>query len=277
MKVQKQSWTKFYDLVDMIQHRLFVPCALGIVASLIAASGGVAAEQNKDRTGAPGSSPVCTNCHNGSGAATASFQILDATTEQPVKSYVAGQDYVVRMVMEGGSGSYGAQGTVVLDNGDNAGSFSNPSANTQLEDVGGRHIVEHNNPSASPVFEATWTAPASGSGPANFYMSGLAVNGNNATSGDVYAGTSLTLPEATSSMSALDIQDTPGPCFTQGTWQWLAPSRGRLTVMDGTGRVVLARNVQPGERIHWTLTGLNIVHFATPSGPSHHWKLVGTR
>ncbi|MDA0728562.1 MAG: hypothetical protein O3B70_09275 [Bacteroidetes bacterium] len=261
----------------MIQHRIPVLLALGSFAALIAAAGGVAAEQNKDRTGAPGSSPVCTNCHNGSGSATSSFEVLDAGNGQPVTAYTAGQDYVVRMVVDGGTGSYGAQGTVVLDNGDNAGSFSNPSANTQLENVGGRHIMEHNSPSASPVFEATWTAPASGSGPANFYMSGLAVNGNDATSGDVYAGSSMTLPEATSSMSTIENEEAPGPWLTQGTWQWVAPAQGRLTVMDGSGRVVIARNVQQGEGIHWTLGGLNIVHFATPSGSSQRWKLAGTR
>jgi hypothetical protein len=79
--------------------------------------------------------------------------------------------------------------------GDNAGTFSNPSANTQLEDVQGLHIFEHNAASQSNTFMVDWTAPVGG-GDVTVYASGLAAAGSSGTSGDQYAGASLTIPEA---------------------------------------------------------------------------------
>jgi hypothetical protein len=45
------------------------------------------------------------------------------------------------------------------------------------------------------IFEATWTAPTTGSGEVTFYGSGIAANGSG-TSGDQYAGTTFTISEA---------------------------------------------------------------------------------
>ena len=261
--------------------RISLLAVAGISALWIAASGGVAAEQNKDRTGAPGSSAVCTNCHNGGTvAASAAFEVLDMATELQATSYLPGQEYILRMVINGGTSnhSYGAQGTAVLDNGENAGAFSNPAGNTQLEDVGGRHIFEHNNPSAANAFEVTWTAPESGSGPAHFYMSGLVVNGNNATSGDAYTNATLTLPESTSDLQAADEPRTEAPSRVTGEWRWVAPAAGRLVVADVSGRTLLARNLAAGQPVTWPLNGtLNVVSFATEGGASTSWKLAPTR
>ena len=122
--------------------------ALGVVAfvGLMASSGGVAEQQNQDRTGAPGSNSPCSACHNAAGTnASAYWQIVDPLTNQEVTTYFAGQDYLVRMVVESTNANrYGAQGTVVFSDGSNAGTFSSPAGNVQLEDVNGRHIIEQN-------------------------------------------------------------------------------------------------------------------------------------
>jgi len=48
---------------------------------------GVAEQQNKDRTGAPGSDPVCTACHSGSNfAPTSSIALLDPATGEAVST-----------------------------------------------------------------------------------------------------------------------------------------------------------------------------------------------
>jgi hypothetical protein len=52
------------------------------------------------------------------------------------------------------------------------------------------------------VFSYPWTAPASGTGNVVFYFSGLAVNGNGATSGDSPTpGSSVTLTEASATFA----------------------------------------------------------------------------
>ena len=82
---------------------------LGVVAfvGLMASSGGVAEQQNQDRTGAPGSNSPCSACHNAAGTnASASWQIVDPLTNQEVTTYLAGQDYLVRMVVEKASGEH---------------------------------------------------------------------------------------------------------------------------------------------------------------------------
>ena len=87
------------------------------------------------------------------------------------------------------------QATAVDAMGDNAGTFSNPSNNTQLEEVQGRHIFEHNSASTNNTFSVDWTAPAMG-GDVTIYASGLAAGGSGSSGGDQYAGAVLTLPEA---------------------------------------------------------------------------------
>ena len=264
----------------MKQSTLLAPLFVAGLAGLIASSNGVAEEQNRDRTGAPGSDPVCTSCHNNAGAAvTAAFEILDWNTEEAVTEYIPGQDYIVRMVIVGGDASmnYGVQGTSVLADGSNAGSFVSVSDNAQLEDVGGRHIVEHSAPSSSNSFDATWSAPAAGSGDADFYMSALAVNGNGGTSGDTYVGATFTLPEAGG--TGLDQPLTHGwdrPALLAGdTWTWTAPVRGRLVVSDLAGRVTHASQVASQQRTEWTTSGIQVVSFVTENGVRASWKLGG--
>ena len=254
--------------------------ALGVVAfvGLMASSGGVAEQQNQDRTGAPGSNSPCSACHNASNTnATSAFDVVDPSTNESVTSYLAGQDYLVRMVVESTNASrYGAQGTAVFADGSNAGAFSIPASNVQLEDVNGRHIVEQNALSNSNVFEVTWTAPASGSGDAIFYMSGLACNGDGGTFGDAYDGASFTLPEeGTSSLSDLSLNQT-SPVAQFGQWTWTAPTEGQLVVADLAGRVLSNQSVVMDQRLKWNAQGMHVAAFVSKDGRRASWTL-GTR
>ena len=192
----------------------------------------MAEQWNQDRTGAPGSNSTCSPCHNNPGNtdATSAFDVVDPATNESVTSYLAGQDYLVRMVVESSNASrYGAQGTAVFADGSNAGAFSMPASNVQLEDVNGRHIVEQNALSNSNVFEVTWTAPASGSGDAIFYMSGL--QRRRARWATTTAPRSARRPQA----CQLSPADAPHRQF--GQWTWTAPSEGQFVVADLAGRV----------------------------------------
>ena len=263
----------------MKQSTLLAPLFVAGLAGLIASSIGVAEEQNRDRTGAPGSDPVCTSCHNSAGASvSAAFEVLDWNTEEVVTEYIPGQDYIVRMVILGGdaSATYGVQGTAVFADGSNAGSFIGVSGNAQLEDVAGRHIVEHSSPSASNSFDATWTAPAAGSGNAEFYMSALATNGNGGTSGDTYAGATYTLPEAGGSTVGESITEewTRPAAMGSEFWTWTAPENGRLVVSDLAGRVLHTSNVSAQQRTEWGATGMHVVSFVADNGARQSWKLA---
>ena len=155
-------------------------CATFIASfTLMSHHNGVAEEQNKDRTGAPGSSQPCTHCHTPvSGANTTSTITVYDGNGIAVSEYIPGTDYSVEFTVNDPvvGAAYGFQATAVHSDGSNAGSFSNPGTNVQLEDVNGRHIVEQSDPHPSGVFTVTWSAPATGSGDVAFYMAGLAAN-----------------------------------------------------------------------------------------------------
>lgn len=165
---------------------VFIGAAVAVIA-LASRSSGVAEMLNQDRTGAPGSSIPCFQCHNTGSFSTAMNIELQDGLGTPITAYVPGEEYtaVYTVTSNGSPSGYGFQATSLLsDNTTNGGAFSAPSSNAQLEDVGGRHIVEHNSTSASNTFTATWTAPAVGSGSVDFYAAGNVVNGNGGTSGD---------------------------------------------------------------------------------------------
>lgn len=251
--------------------------ALPAILILCASSLGVAEQQGQDRTGAPGSSITCVQgCHSTQGTtASASLELIDPGTGTAVLEYLPGTAYLLRMVVEGdNAAAYGMQATAVRENGSDAGAFSAPSSNAQLEEAQGRHIVEHNSASASGIFEVTWTAPASGSGEARFYMSGLACNGNGATSGDAYAPATLFLPEAGSSVGHLSAEGTQAPQRQSGQWIWTAPSAGRLVVVDVSGRVVRAQEVQPDLMVRWHHEGTLVATFVPRRGEPSRWKLA---
>lgn len=266
----------------MKQPTLLVLAVSAGLLGLMSSSQGVAEAQNRDRTGAPGSDPVCTSCHNGSTSASASFEVVDAATQEAATAYTPGQEYLVRMVIAGGDAAsqYGMQSTVVLADGTNAGILSAPSGNAQLEDVDGRHIVEHNALSASNVFEVSWTAPAAGSGNADFYMSALESNGNGSTNGDGYLPATLSLPEVADTSGTDGLAEAPHadwarPLPLGDMWTWNAPKTGRLVVTDLSGRVLVSQDAGAGQSLTWSARALTVAVFVTENGQRQSWKLAG--
>ena len=180
--------------------------------ALMSHHNGVAEEQNKDRTGAPGSQQPCSACHNsGSYDVTPSISVYPFEgADTPVTTFVPFTEYYVVFEVDasGAPAGYGFQATAVFGNGDNAGTFISCTDNAQLEDVNGRHIVEQNDLSPSNTFGLFWGAPAGGEGPVTFYASMLASNGAYGNTGDSYAGTLLTLDEAVTDIECPDCLDS---------------------------------------------------------------------
>ena len=180
--------------------------------TLMSHHNGVAEQQNKDRTGAPGSQQVCTACHsNGSYTVTPSIAVYPFEgAEEPVTTFVPYTEYYVEFTVgaTGAPAGYGFQATAVFADGSNAGTFIACTDNAQLEDVNGRHIVEHNDLSPGNTFGLFWGAPAGGEGDVTFYASMLAANGAYGNSGDSYGGTSLTVNEVVTNIDCPDCLDT---------------------------------------------------------------------
>lgn len=183
--------------------------------TLMSHHNGVAEQQNKDRTGAPGSQQVCTACHSsGSYTVTPSIAVYPFEgADTPVQTFMPNTEYYVEFTVgaTGAPAGYGFQATAVFDNGSNAGTFVGCTDNAQLEDVNGRHIVEHNDLSPGNTFGLYWGAPDGGEGSVTFYASMLAANGAYGNSGDSFGGTSVTLDEAVTSIECPDCFDAQQP------------------------------------------------------------------
>lgn len=258
--------------------------AASIVAciTLVSRSGGPATAAGLNATGELGPSITCAQayCHgSASSDITVSVDVLDPETSTSADQYIPGQDYLLRVTVNGGSAgeSFGFQSAVVASDGSNAGALSSPSSNAHLASVAstGRNVVEHNAPSSDNVFEATWTAPAVGAGDAIIYTSALAVNGDGGTGGDRIGTATTILPEATTENVAIDHQSHwATPIRSGDMWNWTAPTAGRLVVADAAGRVLQARELSRDEPLTWTCQGIQLVHFVSQQGQRQSWKIA---
>lgn len=234
---------------------------------------GVAEQQNKDRTGAPGSQQVCTACHSGgSYTVTPSIAVYPFPgADTPVQTFMPNTEYYVEFTVgaSGAPAGYGFQATAVFGNGSNAGTFIDCTSNAQLEDVNGRHIVEQNDLSPSNTFGLYWGAPDGGEGSVTFYASMLACNGANGNSGDSFGGTSLTLDEAVTDIECPDCLDPANPVRIWATEQEVNienPTDLTLDAFAVDGRWLRSMNLPAGRHTlstaDWGVRGLVIAQFA---------------
>ena len=142
----------------------------------------------------------------------------------PVQTFIPNTEYYVEFTVgsTGAPAGYGFQASVFA-NGSNAGTFIDCTSNAQLEDVGGRHIVELNDLSPSNTFGLYWGAPT-GRGPNTFYASIPACNGAYGNSGDSTAARASrsTKPSLTSNAQIASIPISLigfGLPNTQSSWR----------------------------------------------------------
>lgn len=243
-------------------------------------SNGVAHQQNKDRTGAPGSDNTCQQCHSGGSFGTGVDAFLVAEGDMALSdTYMPGAAHVL-VVTVSGSGSpagYGVHGTVVFDDGTNAGTFSDQDANDciWLDEVNGRHIFEQNDLCSSGTFEVEWEAPAAGSGPVTVYVASIAANGNGTASGDSFGGASFTFNEANlnsteewAEQSDLKLQVRPG------TLELTHSIGHETTVLSVDGRILLQGHFEAGSHaLQLDYSGLIVVHSLSAEGVSTTRKI----
>lgn len=229
-----------------------------ILPFLMGAEEGVAEGQNKDRTGAPGSQNACNNstCHTaGAFNPSSAIQVMDQMTLMPVSEYVPGETYDLRFTVNSAGGEvFGFQATVVKDDdASNAGSLQSPGSFTQLENVGGRHIIEHSAPNPNSSFLGEWVAPAEDVGSVTFYMSGLAANDSGTDGGDGYDGTTLTLMGPP--MGIEEALASHNTIIQNNLLSLQGLSEASIRIFDLNGRLVMSD--QMNENIQFDLSSLD--------------------
>lgn len=167
----------------------------------IGSANGVAEEQNKDRTGSPDGSTTCVQCHMGGNYDPTVSITFENSMSQEVNTIYPGETYEMRVSVNNFfpfPDVYGFQATALTADLSNAGSFSDPASNVQIqmvdnEFVSNRHVVEHNSPSFIGEFTVDWTAPLEGDS-VYFYAAGITGNGNDEPEGDNGHNTVIVLP-----------------------------------------------------------------------------------
>lgn len=252
-------------------YLLFAACVI-LAPVLISSNNGVAEDQNKDRTGAPGSSPGCntTTCHtSGSFSPTTTIELLELPELTPVIEYIPGNQYRVRVNIAAGNGTpstYGFQATAVYDSdASNAGVFSNPGVNVQLEAVGSRHIIEHSMDSPNNFFLVDWTAPEAGGGTVSFYCSGIASNNSNTDSGDGFDGFNISYPEAI--VANLNEKASVNPLVIRtmfGQASITSLENGLLRAYDVSGKMLFEKAIQGAEENQFSnISGIIVFQLIT--------------
>ncbi|MEE2919939.1 MAG: choice-of-anchor V domain-containing protein [Bacteroidota bacterium] len=264
-----------------MKRNLFLVGAVIVAFTVLESnSAGVALIQTENRTGELGEGSSCNQpyCHGGGDFGTSvQIEVTHPDSTGAVSAYAPGTEYMLNIIVNTSNGDaprFGMQSTAVDANGENAGSFNNPSSNAQLGSVNDRHIFEHSGASSTNTFSVNWTSPSEG-GNVTFYAAGLAAGNPTSPQGDEHNLAQLVLPAGEPVVTHVDEVAWTAPTNWNGqTWQWQAPSSGRLVVADVSGRVLVARNLAQGQNVEWNAGGLRLVDFVTEEGTRKSWKLA---
>lgn len=145
-------------------------------------------------------------------------------------SYTAGQTYTVNVtVSQIGAARFGFQ-LVAFDASDaSTGAFIITDAvGTSTQSSGGVDFVNHLNATSmmdSKTFSFDWTAPSTGTGDVNFYVSGNAANGVG-SSGDFIYSNQLTISEAVVAPSDFEIS---AKVYLEAMWNGTSMTTARNT------------------------------------------------
>ena len=239
------------ETMKRISTLLSLGVLVALSATLVSNSNGVAHQQNKDRTGAPGSDATCQQCHAGGSYAPTVEVDLAISDMVGVPEYTPGATHTIWITVAGSGNpaGFGVHGTAVLENGANAGTFTDQASDDciYLDQVEGRHIFEQNDLCEDGFFMVEWTAPPAGSGPVSVYVAAIAANGNSQSSGDNFVGTQVDFQEA-SSTSVAEAKPSRVQALGLGEGQLnvtgLESMRCAVFTMDG--RILFDGDLEPG-------------------------------
>lgn len=211
----------------------------------MSASGGVADDQSKDRTGSPVSDQACTACHSGGSFSASASVVVKDMSGALVTEYTPGETYGVTVEIQStGNSGHGFQLTALLVNNSSAGTCSATSSNTKSTALNGKWYFEHSSMVTGGSYEMTWVAPAIGSGDVTFYGSSLSVDGNGQTGGDQYANIpDVVITEATpNGIASVTVESAlqvfPNPVASELNISLGTETINRVEVYAISGRLV---------------------------------------
>ncbi|MFI5204146.1 MAG: choice-of-anchor V domain-containing protein [Flavobacteriales bacterium] len=254
---------------------------IGVFTVLIAKNSGVGAALGQDRTGSPvGLSTQCGACHNGGSVTPAiTLHMLD-TAGFSVTSYSPGETYIYEVELStGGAQQFGFQsvGLFTADN-TNAGTLTALSPNTKITTLGSRKYGEQISKTPNGVFQMQWVAPTNAGGEIKFYAAGVAVNGNNSSSGDKAAiATPLVLSEnvffSVNENDKPEIRFYPNP--VEDEIQMNIPFTGEVSVRlhDLTGKEVYHQTHLPENN---TSIRISLAHLTSGTYVLHVSRMDGS-
>lgn len=261
------------------QHALMAAFLTVGAFALLSNSSGVAHQQNKDRTGAPGSDNTCQKCHAGGNFApdVTAFLVVEGDIALDGQ-YMPGATHtlVVNVSATGTPQGYGVHGTAVFADGSNAGAFNDQDENDciWLDEVDGRHIFEQNDLCSSGTFEIEWVAPETGSGTVSIYVASIAANGNGTSAGDAFAGGQIDFEEMVTNVEDLTVEPFGVRPGVNGEIAITSQEAHSMSVLTIDGRILFDGELEAGTH---TLTlphsGLAIVHAVSASGTAHSRKV----
>ena len=239
----------------LAQSRHALTASLIVASSLflISNTSGVAHQQNKDRTGAPGSDITCQLCHGGGNYnpqinVFLSFPLGGGTSSD--SHYVPGAVHtlVVEMSSNGNPAGFGVHGAVVFADGSDAGELIDQESTDciWLDEVDGRSIFEQNDVCGSGLFEVQWVAPAAGSGPVSVYVAAIVANGNSTSSGDVFVGGQFDFEEGVSNVDEVEAEPYILISDGEGRLDVVSERAAQCAVFSVDGRVLFEGYLEAG-------------------------------
>lgn len=265
------AWTDLNNMKHLFRSAFLTASAVVVSVALLSNSSGVAHQQNKDRTGAPGSDNACQQCHAGGSYSPTvqAFLVVEGDIEVP--NYVPGAVHtlVVNVNSTGNPVGYGIQGTVLLADNSNAGELvdQDPTDCIWLDEVEGRHIFEQNDLCASGFFEVEWVAPPAGSGPVSVYVSTIAANGNSTSSGDVFEGAQFEFNEGVVGVEEAAAEPVRLARNVDGHLGLTLGARVQCSVFGADGRVLFDGELEAGaHQLQLQQSGWVVVRCITPAG-----------
>ncbi len=199
------------------------------------------------KTGYSGPAETCRGCHSGA-APNPSGGSLEVVLGASQNSYALGETYDMSVtVNDPAKIRFGFQMEARDANNNSLAGFAATGANVGISVDGGVEYVNHSSVPGTNNGEFTfqWTAPANDVGTITFYASGLAGNGNFATSGDNVYTTEFSVSPAITSVEEVianpkNIHIYPNPVQDQLNLFYVLPNSQQLNiaVYDMAGKMV---------------------------------------
>ncbi|MCP4521628.1 MAG: T9SS type A sorting domain-containing protein [Cytophagales bacterium] len=224
--------------------------ALYTLSSNISRSSGPHKAQSISAVGPNKSHQSCSVCHSG-GNYSPSMTISLKKDGNAVTTYEPGETYQLEfnIAATGSPAAYGMQAVAIVDKDDsNAGVLTaDITPNTHIS---GDTYFEQSQRNTNSKFEASWRAPAAGTGSVSFIGIGLAVNGSGTSGDEATSEVTLSIQEniSTSTLEGTNTTVSVYPNPTNKTLNVVLSNPSNISLVDQLGNVNINIEGSTGEQ-----------------------------